>query len=87
MNIKVKYNHPASPRNGINPNKIYNVVKEGKSYYLVNGNEKIELEIEKIKILFEPLDGSKWDDILKQKPVIENTDKFKKNRKFKEVGE
>jgi len=55
--LKVKYNHPASPRDGIELNKIYLVNKDSKGYYISNEDFKLYMQLDLLKSLFKVVEG------------------------------
>lgn len=63
--ITVKYNHPASPPNGISLNKRYKLFTDNGYYIVKDDNGKLELTLDKLKTLFIPINFS-WDDLLKE---------------------
>jgi hypothetical protein len=60
--IRVRYNHPAVPPDGINMIDTYIIYEDWRGVYLTNGNKIFDIPYEKIKILFHPINLS-WYEI------------------------
>lgn len=73
IGLKVKYDCPAIPQDGIQTNAIYEIKCQGVSNtYLENciTKEEIYLSVERIKQMFQPINSS-WEreDLLKQREL------------------
>lgn len=78
-NIRLKYNHAAVPPKGISLNTIYVFGKDGDGEYIKNKFSKIYMPIEKIKVMFETINGTCWDkclneDSAKEEKQIKNSE-------------
>lgn len=69
--IRVKYNHPAAPKDDILLNKVYSIDE------LIS---KYNYDLEYIKMAFSPLDGN-WDDSIEKQ--VDEPKKFKSTKKDK----
>lgn len=62
--IKIFYNSPCFPPDGLKMNKIYTIIKHENILYVKTGDEKIQLEESVIKMLFSPQDEKiSWEDV------------------------
>jgi hypothetical protein len=57
VNVKLKYDHPASCPKGIYMNKVYELGKDKKGDFLECGTDKVYMRLDKIKAMFKIMDG------------------------------
>jgi len=69
--VKVRYNSPACPRNGISLNTVYTVKQNGENCTITNGVQIFNFSIEEIKQMFTPVEKN-WKDftIEEVKPIV-----------------
>ena len=64
MVTEMIYSSVATPPNGVMLTKKYILSKNSVGYYYTVDKEKIYQDIELIKMLFSPIEGT-WDEVLK----------------------
>ena len=73
--VEVRYSSPAYPPYNIKVNKVYSFDKDSKGYFLLDVKNKIYMELDEIKMLLSPIDGT-WDEILKTSKNVKKEEKL-----------
>ena len=84
MDIKLRYNYPPAPTEGIEMNVIYTLGKDDKGYFLESLDKKLKVyrDINRIKRSFDVVSGKEdFDNLFIEKREQKFTTKKKKTRK------
>lgn len=61
--IKIIYNSPCYPPEGITMNKTYAIIKKDNVFYITDNETEIPIEEQVIKMLFVPQGDIEWDEV------------------------
>lgn len=73
--VEVRYSSPAYPPYNIKVNKVYSFDKDSKGYFLLDVKNKIYMELDEIKMLLSPVNGT-WDEVLKASKSVKKEEKL-----------
>jgi hypothetical protein len=69
LGVKLKYSSPAATPKNIHLDWIYTLNFGSKGYYIDDGNLAQYISLEKIKMMFKPIDTT-WDELAKEDEVV-----------------